>query len=274
MQRKKKVLLIEDVAQSNGGSFKGKPLGSFGDMAIFSFQYNKNITSGEGGLVMTDSLDLYNKANAFHDTGYVRKPDGRVDTDISPVQSWGQCVHMSDLTAALLLAQSEKIDTVCSHMRKINHQLYTGLGKIPHCKVRRVIDPQGDAGNFVLISFPTAEYTRALVKLTRLRGVRPPPEGCANINMHDNWGMHLYYHNVSLVKKIGVNSKNRPWSDPLNSFHSSITYGMGTCPKSDDLFNRSIMLSCPPLMSEETTNQIIQIYTQSAKELEHMLNHK
>src|SRR3954469_18029691 len=48
--KRKNVLLIEDTAQGNGASFHGKPLGSFGDMAIFSFQYNKNVTAGEGGL--------------------------------------------------------------------------------------------------------------------------------------------------------------------------------------------------------------------------------
>jgi len=46
--------VLEDTAQANGASFHGRPLGSFGDMAIFSFQLNKNMTAGEGGLIATE----------------------------------------------------------------------------------------------------------------------------------------------------------------------------------------------------------------------------
>ncbi len=73
------VILIEDTAQANGASFHGKPLGSFGDLAIFSFQYNKNVTSGEGGLVVSNRDDLGNRAWAYHDMGYSRNEKGRVD---------------------------------------------------------------------------------------------------------------------------------------------------------------------------------------------------
>jgi dTDP-4-amino-4,6-dideoxygalactose transaminase len=80
------VLLIEDVAQANEGSFGGKPLGLFGDLAIFSFQYNKNFTSGEGGLIMTDDEILFNRVNAFHDTEYMRNPQSRVIPESSSIQ--------------------------------------------------------------------------------------------------------------------------------------------------------------------------------------------
>src|SRR5690606_4782796 len=71
------VLLIEDVAQANGASFHGKPLGSFGDIAIFSFQYNKNMTSGEGGLIVCDDDLLAKRIYAWHDLGYARNEAGR-----------------------------------------------------------------------------------------------------------------------------------------------------------------------------------------------------
>jgi dTDP-4-amino-4,6-dideoxygalactose transaminase len=263
----RRVLLIEDVAQANGASFHGKPLGSFGDMAIFSFQYNKNITSGEGGLVVTDSVDLYNRASAFHDTGYVRNAQGRVLPESSPVQGWGQCVHMSDLTAGLLLAQCHRLDHICSLMRDRNHQLYAGLAEIPGCKVRTVLDPSGDAGNFVIATFPSAAFCRAIVESTRSKGVRPEPGGLSNINMHDGWGLHLYYHNVSLVNKHGVNSAGRPWSDPLNAFAKDISYGHGTLPVCDDLFARSVLIAVPPVLTQDQVQKIISIYRTAAAEL-------
>jgi dTDP-4-amino-4,6-dideoxygalactose transaminase len=266
--KNRKVVLIEDVAQANGGSFHGKPLGSFGDLAIFSFQYNKNITSGEGGLVVTDDETLFNRVNAFHDTGYVRNPMGRVMPESSPVQGWGQCVHMSDLTAALLLAQCHRLDQICSLMRSAGREIYDGLAKIPGCKIRNVLDLSGDAGNFVIATFPSSIFCRALVERTRAKGVRPGAGGISNIVFHDSWGLHLYYHNIALVNKLGVNSADRPWSDPLNVFSKEIEYKFGTLPVCDDLFARSVLIAVPPVLTKEDTARIVAIYHETALEIQ------
>lgn len=262
--RERRVQLVEDVAQSNGASYRGRPLGSFGDVAIFSFQFNKNITSGEGGLVVTDSQELFEKINAAHDTGYVRDGNGRVVPSESPVQGWGQCVHMSDLAAAMLLAQCRKLDAICAAMRARALQLAEGLARIPGVSVRRLGDPAGHSGNFVIATFPTQERCESLVARTRARGLAPPAGCLSNISMHQSWGLHLYYHNVALVRKIGVNSAGRPWSDPLNAFHASISYDRGACPVSDDLFARSVLIAVPPCLTEEQVQLIIEIYAQEA----------
>jgi dTDP-4-amino-4,6-dideoxygalactose transaminase len=172
--KKHNVLLIEDVAQANGASFKGKPLGSFGDIAIYSFQYNKNITAGEGGLVVSDNDVLGAKAWAYHDVGYSRNAAGRVDMT-GEIQTWGQCVHMSEVSAAVLYAQTQKLDMITSRMRARNHQLYQGIGAIPGAKTRRVIDPNGDSGPFCLISWPSFEIAKAMTEKTRAGGVKPGP---------------------------------------------------------------------------------------------------
>ena len=59
--------VIEDVAQANGGSYKGKPLGSFGDVGCFSLQQSKVITTGEGGMLVTDSEEIWQRAVIYHD---------------------------------------------------------------------------------------------------------------------------------------------------------------------------------------------------------------
>lgn len=68
--RKQGLLVLEDNAQSCGASFKGKKLGTFGNMGIFSFDHYKTITTGEGGMVVTDSPDLYHRAEWYHDHGH------------------------------------------------------------------------------------------------------------------------------------------------------------------------------------------------------------
>ncbi len=260
-----KVLLIEDTAQANGASFHGRPLGSFGQLATFSFQYNKNVTAGEGGLVVTDDEMLAARVIASHDVGYMRNAAGRVEAN-GPVQMWGQCSHMSEVSAAMLFAQVNKLDLITGIMRARNQQLYAGLSEIPGAKRRRIIDPVGDSGPFVLMTWPTAEICASMVEMTRAAGVRPGPDGIGNIRMTD-WGMHVYYENISLVEKHGVNSAGRPWSDPLNAWAKDVSYAKGALPQMDDLVARSSLITVPPQLTEQTCDRIIDIYHKSAAKL-------
>jgi dTDP-4-amino-4,6-dideoxygalactose transaminase len=263
--KRRGVLLIEDTAQANGASFKGKPLGSFGDIAIYSFQYNKNVTAGEGGLVVSSDDMLGKKIWAYHDVGYARNEMGRVDMN-GPIQTWGQCVHMSEVSAALLYAQVQKLDLVTSTMRKYNHILYDGLSQIPGAQRRRVIDPNGDSGPFVIMTWPSAEICDELVQRTRAAGVRPGANGFSNIRMVD-WGLHIYNNNVALVDKHGVNSAGRPWSDPLNEFHKDISYAKGALPQMDDLIARSCLICVPPALNEDLCKRIVDTYHDCATQI-------
>jgi 8-amino-3,8-dideoxy-alpha-D-manno-octulosonate transaminase len=82
-----------------------------------------------------------------------------------------------------------------------------------------------------------------------------------------DWGLHIYYNNISLIEKRGVNSAGRPWSDPLNAFHTEIDYYKGALPQMDALIDRSIMLTVPPSLSEDAANRIIEVYHQCAKQI-------
>ncbi len=263
--RQRGVLLIEDVAQANGAVFHGKPLGSFGDIAIFSFQYNKNMTSGEGGMVVCDDDKLFERLYAYHDLGYARDQAGRLDPN-GAVKAYGFGVRMSEVSAAMVFTQAHKLDEITSHMRARNQQLYAGLAQIPGVTPRRLIDPAGDSGPFVIVTWPSADACVAMVEATRSAGVKPGPLGLGNIRMTD-WGLHLYYNNVALVEKHGVNSAGRPWSDPLNAFARDISYAKGTLPVMDDLFERSSLIPVPPILSAETCDQIIDIFREAAAKI-------
>jgi dTDP-4-amino-4,6-dideoxygalactose transaminase len=258
--------VLEDVAQANGASFRGRPLGSFGDMAIFSFQLNKNMTAGEGGMVTCDDKALYDRAVACHDLGYPRNPEGRLVTEDPDLQLWGQGSRMNELTAAVLCAQERKLDTIVARMRTLNHTLYAGLNGIGGLRPRRVIDPQGDSGAFVLLIWPDADTCNRMVAATREAGVRTGPDGINNVAM-SNWGLHLYYNNASLTHRRGVNSAGRPWTDPANSFAADYRYDRGTLPQADDLFSRTSLLEVPPVMTSETCDQVIRIFREKAQEL-------
>jgi 8-amino-3,8-dideoxy-alpha-D-manno-octulosonate transaminase len=263
--RSHKVTLIEDNAQAAGGSFHGKPLGSFGDMAIFSFQFNKNMTAGEGGLVVCDDDRLSQRAWAVHDQGYARGESGRVTAD-SFRPTWGYGARISEVAAAILYAQLQKLDDIVTPMRERNHQLYAGLSKIPGVLPRRVIDSSGDTGPFIMLIWPTPEICTEMTRRAIAAGVRNNPQGGGHARMAD-WGLHLYFKNESLVHKAGLNSAGRPWSDPLNAFAADYRYDQGTLPQMDDLVARTELFCVAPVLTAKTCERIIDIYYRCAQEV-------
>lgn len=252
------LLVLEDVAQANGGSYKGKPLGSFGDAAIFSFQLNKNMTSGEGGMFVTGDVARYQRAWAAHDMGYARNDQGIVDMEDETVQLWGQGCRMSELTAAVAVMQERKLDTIVEKMRARSRQLYEGLDAIEGIETRRVTDPDGDSGPIVGLLWPDTGTRDKMIEATRAAGVRNA-RGGGHAPL-SGWGLHLYYNNLSLVNKRGVNSAGRPWTDPANAFAASYRYDKGTLPQAEDLFARASLLAVPPTLTESACEQIIDIF--------------
>jgi len=76
--RQNNLLVLEDCAQANAARYKGKPIGSYGDINTFSLQINKNITAGEGGLIACNDDYLYKRCFAVHDLGYARSDKSRL----------------------------------------------------------------------------------------------------------------------------------------------------------------------------------------------------
>ena len=109
----KKLILIEDAAESLGAKIDNKMVGSFGDSAMFSFCQNKIITAGEGGLVVTNSKDMYDKLHLICSHGRVETKEGFFEStsDLDYVQM-GYNYRMSTISAALALSQFQKIDKI------------------------------------------------------------------------------------------------------------------------------------------------------------------
>jgi len=253
--RAHKLPLIEDCAQANGASFRGKPVGSYGDLAIFSFQLNKNITAGEGGLVLCDEETLYRRAWACHDLGYPRNAEGRLDPTNPSLQLWGQGSRYPELLAAVVYTQLKKLDTITGAMRKAKYSLRSKLEGIPGLAFRRIIDPNGDTGPFLLMIWKDRDTCLRVVEKTRAAGVQTGSLGLNNLPMTD-WGLHIYYNNPSLVEKRSLSVAGRPWTDPLNAFAANYEYKKGTLPVLDDLIERSSLLSIPPTLSPEAIGTI------------------
>lgn len=257
------LFLLEDCAQANGATYKGRPAGTFGEMAIFSFQLNKNISAGEGGLVVCDDESLYRRSWAVHDLGYPRNADGRLEFSDPQYQMWGQGSRYAELLAAVMLAQLKKLDAITAAMRRRKYALRKRMSAIPGLSFRRIIDPDGDTGAFLLMIWKDRPTCLRVVEETRNAGIRCGPWGLNNIAMTD-WGLHIYFNNASLVRKSPLNAAGRPWSDPLNEFARGYEYGKGTLPVLDSLVERSSLLAVAPVLTDDAIERIALAFEKAA----------
>ncbi len=252
------LFLLEDCAQCAGGSIAGKRVGTFGDMAIFSFQMNKNMTSGEGGCLVTNDARLYNRAVACHDTGYARGSDGRALFEDLDLCLWGRGYRMDEIRAAILRVQLKKLPTVIEHMNRSKYKIRSALETYPGIQLRKIADPKGDTGSFLMTTYPSPETATRINQALRAEGIVTLPQGVNNIVM-TQWGLHIYYNIPSLVQKTGVDKRNSPWSLEENR-ESRTEYGKGTCPVADGLFERTILLAIPSNLTDQDEQDIIHAF--------------
>jgi dTDP-4-amino-4,6-dideoxygalactose transaminase len=253
------IFLLEDCAQCAGGGIDGKKVGTFGDMAIFSFQMNKNMTSGEGGCVVTGNELLFKRAVACHDTGYARDADGRAMFERRDLCLWGRGYRIDEMRASILRVQLRKLPKIVEQMRTSKYCLRKALESFPQIKLRRIIDPAGDTGCFLLTTFSTPEMAREVNLRLRAEGIVTFSQGVSNVVMTE-WGLHIYYNIPSLVHKTSIEKGNFPWGLAENR-ESQVEYGKGTCPQADSLFERSIVLAIPSCLAKQDEDDIIAAFT-------------
>lgn len=107
------IAVIEDAAEAIGSEYKDKKAGSFGDVSTFSFHGSKTLTTGEGGMLVTDREDIYQRCLFLRDHG--RDPDGKMFWNTEVAYKY----KMSSMQAALGLAQLERIEELISRKREI-----------------------------------------------------------------------------------------------------------------------------------------------------------
>jgi dTDP-4-amino-4,6-dideoxygalactose transaminase len=223
--------VLEDCAQANGGSFRGKNVGTFGSLGMFSFQWNKNATAGEGGLLVTNDAKLYERCNAAHDLGI---PWVNGAPDETGMVTWGAGRRMSELTGAVGSVQLQKLPRIVQHMRGSKRRIKRKLNGTPGITFRRLNDDTGDTGPFLIFSLASAEKAQAVVKQMQANGLT------SAVRLAD-YGMHIYSNVPQLVGKVPLSPAGNPWSLPQNQ-QSVHDYAKGACPQSDNLFARAILL--------------------------------
>jgi perosamine synthetase len=115
------IFLIEDAAEMHGQTYFGKKVGGFGDISTFSFYPNKHITTGEGGMILTNDSDLADRCRKLRNLAFEPDKPRFVHYEL------GWNYRMTNLQAALGLAQLEKIDEHISKKREIGKLYQEGL---------------------------------------------------------------------------------------------------------------------------------------------------
>jgi len=225
------IPVIEDTAQACGGKLNGKALGSFGRLGTFSFDSVKTITTGEGGMVITDDRDLYIRASEYHDHGHDHNPD--VGRGLEKRNFIGFNCRMMELQGALGLAQLKKLDNVIlARQRENKRRIKEALAGIDQISFRNIPSPEGDIASFFMFFLPTREKATAFNEVLS-------EEGCPTVYWHDNtW--HYYERWEHLLEEKSPVRTGYPFKS--ESGKQRCGYDAASLPKTAELLSRCLTI--------------------------------
>ena len=256
LANRRQLKVIEDVAQANGGSYKGRALGTFGDVGCFSLQFNKIITSGEGGMVITDDESIWKRVNMYHDViGALN-----LGFDTSELLC-GVNYRMPELLAAVALVQLRRLDGLIDDMRYRKRMLKAGMADVAQRKgisFRELTDPEGDAAISTIFFMDSPTRAAAVAEALRAENI-----GAGTMYTPDSLDYHVYAHWVPILEKRTWTAAGGPW----RWAQREIDYHPEMCPRSLDLLGRAVHLNVSPLLTNEDVEETVEGLNRVLEEL-------
>ncbi|MFX0117554.1 MAG: DegT/DnrJ/EryC1/StrS family aminotransferase [Candidatus Hodarchaeota archaeon] len=245
--RRHGLRVIEDTAQADGGSYKGQALGSIGDVGCFSLQFNKIITAGEGGMVITDDEEVWKRAIMFHDVVGGLRSNFPADEIV-----WGINFRMPELLAAVMLVQLRRLDGLLTSMRERKRMLRAGIEEVARRKgvtFREITDPEGDAA-VALVFFTSSPVVAGRVS----EALRAENIGADVLYHPDRSDYHVYAHWTPIINQRTWTQGGGPW----RWAQRDIRYSLDMCPRTLDLLGRAVHLDVSPLFTNEDVEETIE----------------
>ncbi len=220
------LAVVEDAAQAIGSTYKGRPLGTIGDLGCVSFHGTKNISSGEGGALLINTLDqsISDRIHMGHEKGTDRAKFLRGQVDKYTWRELGSSFIPSEFTCAILLAQLENLDLIQSRRRQAWDEYSKCMGALFPLGFS-VLDQDSPGSNLHMFAL-----------------IAPTPESRDRLR--------------ASLKERGVTATSH--YEPLHTSPFARKHGFGgTAPIAEDLSARILRL---PMWSEEglATDQVFQ----------------
>ena len=222
--RENNLYVVEDACQAVGGSYKGKKLGSIGDIGAFSFNWYKTITTGDGGAVAVNDDLVYEKAFGFHDQGH--RPY-RFGQEVGKRSILGISFKVNELTGAVALAQLRKLDSIVATLRKNKKKLKDSLTGLKGVDFRKIND-EGECGTMLALLFENKDIAENFAD--KLNGK----------TLYES-GWHNYNNMENLLGEKMPSTFNCPFD--CKEYAKKVEYKRHMLPKTDDILSRSVGIS-------------------------------
>lgn len=237
--RKHKLVLIEDGAHVIGTSYNGKKNGSIADMTTLSFHPVKTVTGGEGGAVLTNSEEYYQKLLLYRSHGITKNPAGMEHTPDGPWYyeqvALGMNYRMTDMQAALVISQLDKLPLFMKRRKEIVRAYDEAFSKLPQLFVQKEI-PQSDTTRHLYILRIRPEKLK--IDRKRFFEALAAENICCQVHY-----IPVYYF----------------------PYYEKLGYRRGLCPKAEKLYEEEISLPLYYAMTDQDTDDVIRAVTRIAE---------
>jgi len=228
MAQRKGLLFLEDAAHSIGSTLDGVPVGALADVTTYSFFPTKNLTTAEGGAVVTKSEELATKARLFKNHGLVRDKALQRYPDEGPwhqeVHSFGLNYRLPDVLAALGISQLARLDQFVARRAEIKARYDAAFAELDELQTPFVPEGAAPAYHLYPLRVP-AERRRAIFESLREQG----------IGVQVNY-IPAYWHPV----------------------FEDLGYKRGMCPAAEDYYAREISLPMFPGLTDADVDRVVE----------------
>ena len=233
------IPVLEDSAQSAGAHVDGKYLGTFGKCGAFSFDSVKTMTTGEGGMIITDDQHFYRSMSEYQDHGHdhVVNPGGSGGAGRSFI---GFNYRMMEVQGAIGLAQLAKLNSMIAAQKKNKNRLKETIAKIPGVAFRAQVDAHGDSATFLAFILDSREHRQKVGKVLQENGAG------AICWAENSW--HFYPKWEHLLESATQTTSGWPFTEPGG--RRRVVYDHEALPASAALLDRTLVYPIAIRMSD------------------------
>ncbi|PIF03803.1 MAG: DegT/DnrJ/EryC1/StrS aminotransferase [Arcobacter sp.] len=225
------LYVIEDCAQAPLATYKGKKVGTLGDIGIFSLNYHKHIHTGEGGICTTNDKELANKMQLIRNHAESVIED-KGDTNL--INMLGFNFRLTELQAAIGLEQLKKLDDEVKLRQKYAKMYDEALDKYPFIKVNNL---QNRQSAYYIQVFEFDEEIAGISRDIFIEAVKAELEPVKN---RENEGVPIYQGYVKPLYFLPIFQRRQVYNKKSFCFKNTISYEEGICPNVEKLYNHTL----------------------------------